>query len=65
IRGVNGSTSSHFQGTAKSSSSVGLRLFNFDFQYPPSLVPLSDTRDNGDSLPLPLFMLRERSLSRE
>ncbi|GKC58830.1 hypothetical protein Tco_1086428, partial [Tanacetum coccineum] len=50
IRGVNGSTSSHDHGTAKSSSIVGLRLFEFDFQCPPSLVPLSDTRDNGDSL---------------
>nr|GEX86380.1 hypothetical protein [Tanacetum cinerariifolium] len=43
IQGVNGSTSSHNQGAAKSSSSVGLRLFDFDFQCPPSLVPLSDT----------------------
>nr|GEY30341.1 reverse transcriptase domain-containing protein [Tanacetum cinerariifolium] len=53
IRGVNGSTSSHDQGTARSSSPIGLRLFNFDFQCPPSLVPLFDTRDNGDSLSLP------------
>nr|GEY66482.1 hypothetical protein [Tanacetum cinerariifolium] len=60
IRGVNGSTSSHDQGTAKSSSSVGLRLFDFDFQCPPSLVPLSDKRDNDDSLFLPFLMLLER-----
>nr|GEY02490.1 glyoxylate/hydroxypyruvate reductase HPR3-like [Tanacetum cinerariifolium] len=60
IRGVNGSTSSHDQGIARSSSPVGLRLFDFDFQCPPSLLSLSDTRDNEDSLSLPLFMLRER-----
>ncbi|GKE68540.1 hypothetical protein Tco_1526612 [Tanacetum coccineum] len=65
IRGVNVSTSSRDQGTARSSSFVGLCLFNFDFQCPPSLVPLFDTRDNRDSLSLPFFMLRERSLSRE
>ncbi|GJX38657.1 hypothetical protein Tco_0251960 [Tanacetum coccineum] len=40
-------------GTAKSSSSVDLCLFDLDFQCPPSLVLLSDTRDNGDSLFLP------------
>nr|GEZ96084.1 hypothetical protein [Tanacetum cinerariifolium] len=62
IRGVNGSTSSHDQGTARSSSPVGFRLFDFDFQCSPSLVSLSDTRDNSDSLSLPLFMLRERSM---
>ncbi|GKC03024.1 retrotransposon protein, putative, ty3-gypsy subclass, partial [Tanacetum coccineum] len=39
---------------------AGLRLFDFDFQCPPSLVPLSDMRDKGDSLSLPLFMLRDR-----
>ncbi|GKD40720.1 amidohydrolase 1 [Tanacetum coccineum] len=57
---VNGSTSSHIQGTAKSSSSVDLCLFDFDFQCPPSLVPLFDTRDNGDSLSLPLFTYQEQ-----
>nr|GFA53027.1 hypothetical protein [Tanacetum cinerariifolium] len=50
-------------GTASSSSPVGLRLFDFDFQCPPLLVSLSDARDNKDSLSLPLFMLRERSIS--
>nr|GEW74668.1 Gag-Pol polyprotein [Tanacetum cinerariifolium] len=60
IRGVNGSTSSHDQGTAKSSSSLGLHLFDFDFRCPPLLVPLSDMPDDGDSLFLPLFMLLQR-----
>ncbi|GKC86054.1 zinc finger, CCHC-type containing protein [Tanacetum coccineum] len=61
IRGVNGSTSSQVQGTAKSSSSAGLRLFALDFQCPMSLVLLSDPRDGGDSLSLHLFTLREKS----
>ncbi|GJU50387.1 hypothetical protein Tco_1219942 [Tanacetum coccineum] len=57
IRGCNRSTSSHIQGTDKSSSSVGLCLFYLDFQCSPSLVPLSDTRDDGDSLSLPFFLI--------
>ncbi|GKG49047.1 hypothetical protein Tco_0513194, partial [Tanacetum coccineum] len=47
IRGVNGSTSSQVQGSARSSSSANLRLFVFDFQCPPLLVLLSDPRDDG------------------
>ncbi|GJR44950.1 hypothetical protein Tco_1313053 [Tanacetum coccineum] len=47
------------RGTAKSSSSVDLCLFDFDFQCPSSLVPISDTRDNADSLPLPLFTITD------
>ncbi|GKA49155.1 retrovirus-related pol polyprotein from transposon TNT 1-94 [Tanacetum coccineum] len=62
IRGVNGSTSSQVQGTAKSSSSTSLRLFVLDFKCPPLLVLLSD---DGDSLSLHLFTLRNRSSSRD
>ncbi|GJS81706.1 hypothetical protein Tco_0748247 [Tanacetum coccineum] len=62
---MNGSTSSQVQGSAKSSSSASLRLFVLDFQCPLLLVLLSDQRDDGDSLSLHLFMLRDRSPSRD
>ncbi|GKC67687.1 hypothetical protein Tco_1100285 [Tanacetum coccineum] len=62
IQGVNGSASLQVQGLARSSSSANLRLFVLDFQCPPLLVLLSDLRDDGDSLSLYFFTLRDQFL---
>nr|GEY85956.1 hypothetical protein [Tanacetum cinerariifolium] len=56
IRGVNGSTSSHDQGTAKSSSSLGLHLFDFDFRCPPFALC-----HESDTYVYPLFRKRDQA----